>query len=227
MTPVSVGSAAYNFFVKYLDYASERLGRSGFPGLVWYGYKRDVKKALKKSGFKVSRRALDFRNMKRGRWIATTLLDAKFSNLRFHVHASMLDYNGRFRIKPLMYGVTMIYVEKVRPGILSKLTSILKKNFSATDTLAIRLIVAKEDIAKECNQRYKNLCYFCEALKVDYTKYEQSAGDFFFFFDPFITRGFWTYSWSRYTAGTEIEVRESTTITLENIEELFNVLIRE
>jgi len=224
MSTASVGTSAYNFFMKYLEYTSRKLGKSGFPGLVWRGYKKDVKKALKESGFKVSRRVLDFRETRRGKRMATALFDAKLSNLRFHIHASILDYTGRLRIKPLAYGVTMIYVERIKSGILGKLTSALKRNFTATDTLAIRLIVAKEDVVKECSQRYGDACYFCEALRVDYTKYEHGSGGFTFFFDPFITGIIQTYSWSQFVAGTELVVNESVIISLEDIKELFNIV---
>jgi len=224
MSTPSIGTSAYNFFVKYLERTSRKLGRSGFPGFVWRGYKKDVKRALKESGFKVSGRVLDFREMRRGKWIATALFDAKFGNLRFHVHASILDYAGRFRIKPLAYGVTMIYVERIKPGILGKLVSALKRNFTATDTLAVRLVVAKEDIVKECSQRHRNACYFCEALRVDYSKYEHSTGGFTFFFDPLITGIFQSYSWSQFSAGAELVVNESVAISLEEIKELFNIV---
>jgi len=224
MSATSTGSVAYNFFVKYLEHTSRKLGKSGFPGLVWRGHKKDVKKALKESGFKVSRRTLDFRERRRGRWAATALFDAKYSNLRFHVHASLLDYVGRLRIRPLAYGVTVIYVESIKPGILGKLASALKKDFTATDTLAVRLIVAEEEAVKECSQRYGDACYFCEALRVDYTKYEHRSGGFTFFFDPFITGIFQSYSWSSFTAGTEMAVKESVTISLEDIKELFNII---
>jgi len=225
LTATSIGMAAHSFFVKYLDRVSRKLGKSGFPGLVWRGYKRDVRKALKESGFRVSRRTLDLREMRQGKWIATTLFDTKFGNLRFHVHASLLDYVGRFRMKPLAYGVTMVYIERIKPGILSKLSSMLKKNFSAMDTLAIGLIAVKEDIVGECSQRYKDdICYFCEALRIDYTKYEHRTGGFTFFFEPFITGIFQTYSWSQFVAGTEMIVKERTTISLEDIKELFSIV---
>jgi len=211
MSVSSIGSTAYNFFVRYLEYTSLRLGKSGFPIFVWNGYKKDVKNALKESGFKVSSRTMDFSKTRRGKWTATALFDAKFGDLRFHVHASLLDHIGRFRIRPIAFGVTMVYVERTKPGILSKLVSTLKRNFSATDTLAIRLIAAKADIVKECSQRYRNACYLCEALIVDYTKYEEGI------------RGY-TYT---YVAGMEMVVKGSVTISLENIKELLNTFLEQ
>ena len=97
---------------------------------------------------------------------------------------SLIDYDGRFRIIPIAYALTAIYVEKIGKGILKRIASALKRSFYTSDTLAIRLISLNPRYISECKAKYREVCYVCELLKVDYAKYEGSCGTSWFSSSP-------------------------------------------
>ncbi len=219
-----LGDSFHDFFFYFLGFASSSFPRRRLRPLAFRDVKKAVGKGLKRSGFKVSRRVLELSKMSRGKRVFVFVHDAKHSGLRFHVLSSIVDYEGRFRVRPVAYNVTVVYVERIGRGILRRLVSALKRNIYVSDTLAVSLLAVNPDHAPGCEPRHGDACYVCELMKVDYTKYEKSYGGSWFFFDPFITGIFSTHSVYHYEAGTEIEKKETTTITLDEVRELFNSL---
>ncbi len=224
---LDLGTSFYGYFTYFLDFASERFAKKRMLGLAFRDVKKAVSKALKRSGFKVSRKVLQFGKMYHGKRIVVYLHDAKHGGFRFHILSSLIDYDGRFRITPIAYSTTVVYVEKIGRGILRRIASALKRNLYVSDTLAVRLLSLNPSYVSECRNMYKNVCYVCELLRVDYGKYERSYGLTWFFFDPFITGIYSSYSTSYYEAGTELETKESTPITIEEVKEVFNALINQ
>lgn len=211
MTDMS--TSFYMFFKDFLELTSERFSKKRFIGLAFGDVKKMVFKTLKRNGFKVSRRVLEFKSMDRGKRIVVYLHDARHGNFRFHVMSSLADYDGRFRIRPIAYSVTVVYVERIGEGILRRIASSLRRNFYASDTLAVKLTSLNPSYVSECDTKYKNICYICELLRADYSKYERSSWYTTFYQDIY-----------RYEAGTKLEARESISITIDDVKEVFNVL---
>lgn len=210
---LNLGSSFHAFFTDFLELTSERFGKKRFAGLAFGDVKKMVSKSLKRNGFKVSRRVLEFKSMGRGKRIVVYLHDVRHGSFRFHVISSLADYDGRFRIRPIAYSVTVVYVERIGEGILRRIASSLKRNFYASDTLAVRLTSFNPSYVSECDTKYRDICYVCELLRADYSKYERSSWYTTFYQDIY-----------RYEAGTRLEARESIQIALDDVKEVFNML---
>ena len=219
-----LGTTVYNYFINFLNFTSERFPRKRVVGLAFRDVKKATGKNLKRAGFKVSRRVLQFSKMRHGKRVVAYLYEAKHGDYKFHVLSSLIDYDGRFRVTPIAYNTIVVYVEKIGKGILRRIASALKRNYFVSDTLACSLISLNPKYITKCGNWYNDVCYTCELLKVDYSKYERSFGMSWTFFEPFVTGIFSSYSTYHYEAGAELETRESVPITLDKVKEVFNTL---